>query len=635
MHNDYQDIAGAEGHNQNQIRPLTGTSGFVCPSTMSFDEHTECVGTPQPENDNHNPPNFLNLDHDLLCSQLASLCSFFNLNLPLDPFTWPESLAAIVARVKVELTPFEDQIAELQKLKEQSLKQNALIEKLKEQNAEQNELIKKLKEQKAEQKTKLAETEKTLGKTEKTLAKAEKTIEEQKVKLGLPPANDSNSSMPGSKVVGGRRKGKGKGNKNKNDQDDNDQPKTDNPKDEKRKRGGQKKRKPKNFKPFPPEKVTESTPHEPPSNVCSKCGGEMDRDSELDTLYQQVELLNNQIKVVEDRAAAYTCPHCQNVKKGSVPEEIRKRGLFGPNFIVFMVMLRFVCNASFRKIQNFLEFTLRVKASLGCITETILKASNCLVGAYEEIMAHIPTSLVVYADETTHRDNGRHLYTWVFVTSKAILFSINNRSRDILDKILTNNFVGTLCSDYYCVYLSFVKSAETIKHQTCLAHLAREFKRCAEYIVDLDISQYGEKMLKLLRALFDARDEFNAEKTEENLEKLLSCAKEFNKEGAIGPDKGIPRKLAKRFSNSDSYTTFVNNPEVEATNNTAERAIRKIVVQRHVTQGTRGEKGMAASERYWSVKATCELQNKPFQEYFKACYEAHSKGQPTPSIFAE
>ena len=53
-----------------------------------------------------------------------------------------------------------------------------------------------------------------------------------------------------------------------------------------------------------------------------------------------------------------------------------------------------------------------------------------------------------------------------------------------------------------------------------------------------------------------------------------------------------------------SYFTFVTTPGVEPTNNLAEQAIRFVVIDRHITQGTRGAVGRQWCERIWTVIAT-------------------------------
>ena len=74
------------------------------------------------------------------------------------------------------------------------------------------------------------------------------------------------------------------------------------------------------------------------------------------------------------------------------------------------------------------------------------------------------------------------------------------------------------------------------------------------------------------------------------------------------PNHPLARKLAKRFKGkaADDYFRFLADPEVEPTNNGTERQIRHTVIDRRITQGTRGQAGMRLCERIWTTIATCK-----------------------------
>ena len=56
------------------------------------------------------------------------------------------------------------------------------------------------------------------------------------------------------------------------------------------------------------------------------------------------------------------------------------------------------------------------------------------------------------------------------------------------------------------------------------------------------------------------------------------------------------RNLAKRFEkHGESYFRFITTPGVDATNNLAEQAIRFVVIDRLITQGTRSERETAGA----------------------------------------
>ena len=63
-----------------------------------------------------------------------------------------------------------------------------------------------------------------------------------------------------------------------------------------------------------------------------------------------------------------------------------------------------------------------------------------------------------------------------------------------------------------------------------------------------------------------------------------------------------------------------------------EQAIRFVVIDRYITQGTRSEKGRLWSERIWTVMATCASQGRNAFDFICQSIQAHFSDQPFPSL---
>ena len=99
------------------------------------------------------------------------------------------------------------------------------------------------------------------------------------------------------------------------------------------------------------------------------------------------------------------------------------------------------------------------------------------------------------------------------------------------------------------------------------------------------------------------------------------------------PETRHGRNLAKRFeTHGESYFRFVTTPGVEPTNNLAEQAIRFVVIDRLITQGTRSEAGNRWCERIWTVIATCVQQGRSVFAYLEAAVGAWFEGTEAPSL---
>jgi len=73
-------------------------------------------------------------------------------------------------------------------------------------------------------------------------------------------------------------------------------------------------------------------------------------------------------------------------------------------------------------------------------------------------------------------------------------------------------------------------------------------------------------------------------------------------------------------------------PGVEPTNNLAEQAIRFVVSDRHITQGTRSEGGRHLRERIGTVIATCVQQGQSVYSFLREAVRSWLEGESAPSL---
>lgn len=93
------------------------------------------------------------------------------------------------------------------------------------------------------------------------------------------------------------------------------------------------------------------------------------------------------------------------------------------------------------------------------------------------------------------------------------------------------------------------------------------------------------------------------------------------------------QNMANRFRlHGDAYFRFITTPGMDPTNNVAEQAIRFIVIDRYVTQGTRSYKGREANQRLWTVIGTCALQGRSAYNFILQAIHAYFYDEPAPSL---
>jgi transposase len=169
--------------------------------------------------------------------------------------------------------------------------------------------------------------------------------------------------------------------------------------------------------------------------------------------------------------------------------------------------------------------------------------------------------------------------------------------------------------------------------QFCLAHLIRDVKFLLT-LPDPQEQAYGQRLREALQALFAVIHQ-REQLVDGAFATALTTARDQVMRVATEdvPATRHAQNLAQRFrKHGESYFRFVTTPGIEPTNNLAEQAIRFVVIDRHITQGTRGETGRHWCERIWTVIATCAQQGRSVWDFLSAAIEAHFTGAKAPSL---
>jgi transposase len=365
--------------------------------------------------------------------------------------------------------------------------------------------------------------------------------------------------------------------------------------------------------PFPAERVTHFETHV--LDACPCCGGAVRRNGDTAKVVQQVDVGRPPQTIEQHTRPEFWCDQCKRGFVAPLPSHIERGGLVGPQLTALIAFMKGACHASFSTVRTFLRDVVGVTISRGQLSKILGKVSEALAKPYEELEALLPGQAVLNVDETGHHENGDLLWTWCFRAELYTLYHIDpTRSADVLMDKLGKEFAGVLGCDYFSAYRRYLKECD-VRLQFCLAHLIRDVKFLMT-LPDRRDRRYGEELRAALKWLFEIyhrREEYG----EEQFRCYLSFAKsEVIRVGLSGPDTKHGQNMVKRFrKHGEDYFTFVTQAGVEPTNNLAERAIRFVVIDRYITQGTRSEAGRRFCERIWTAIATCAQQGRSAWQY--------------------
>lgn len=380
-----------------------------------------------------------------------------------------------------------------------------------------------------------------------------------------------------------------------------------------------------------------------PCSSCPQCDGDdIVLLDEPPKIIQQTELIEVVTHTEEHRAYAYYCEDCDAIHYAPFPDEVVKQGLFKTRLTALVAYMKNGCHASFSTIRKFLRDVIGVTVSRGYLAKLIQKVSRSLAPPYEELLDRLPLETTLNVDETGHKENGDRFWTWVFKADLYVLFRIDkSRGSQVLIEMLGREFEGVIGCDYFSAYHKYMKDFN-VQVQFCIAHLIRDIKFLIK-LPDEQTRAYGKKLLGAVKALFKhihdaerlSQADFQAamEKAKARILRIAidEAPSRLDENGKEALNEA--QNMANRFRrHGDAYFRFITTPGMDPTNNVAEQAIRFIVIDRHVTQGTRGIKGREANERLWTVIGTCALQGRSAFNFILQAVHAYFYNKPAPSL---
>lgn len=362
-------------------------------------------------------------------------------------------------------------------------------------------------------------------------------------------------------------------------------------------------------------------------------------------IIQQVELVEKPFVVTEHVAQGYWCQGCQCHHYAAFPPEVLAAGLCGPRLTSLVSYLKGKLHGSYSGLQDFFTDVLGLKVSRGYLAKLMRKAAQAFTEPYCELMGLLPKQTHLNIDETGHKEKGASYWTWCFRAKAFIVFKIDlSRGSDVLMDVLGQNYSGSLGADFWGAYRKYARPCG-IPIQFCLAHLIREVKYLCDF-PEPSVQRYGQGFLAELKGLFHTLHR-RAKLSQKIFALALATAEAKVWDAALEPvlhPRRYPHgqvhrfieNLADRFcQHGEGYFRFITSAAIPPTNNSVEQAMRFVVMDRHMTQGTRSQRGRDVCERIWTVIATCAMHKRSAYHWMQQAIAAHFNGQPIPSLLLD
>ncbi|MBI2523182.1 IS66 family transposase [Candidatus Woesearchaeota archaeon] len=307
----------------------------------------------------------------------------------------------------------------------------------------------------------------------------------------------------------------------------------------------------------------------------------------------------------------YNCHEYRDLNTGEIfiarHKDMPKRGIFGKNVLALASYLRFEGRVVFDKIAsifaNVFDISMTTPTAMDICTRVAEKAKP----QYEILKKKVREEKTVNGDETSANRNGLPSWLWGFFSLTIALFVFNQkRGGDIIERILGKNFKGVLGSDGWSTYKVFCEEFGILL-QRCWAHAIREVKEVCMNSKRKDKSL--EFAYKWFCDIFEQVKEARKIKSQEMREQLyVELIEELDRWIQVYSTYRTLRKTVNMIKNGKEYWfTCVLYPEIEPTNNLAERMLRSWIVFRKIIGCLRTEKGEQTTETMLSLFGTWKL----------------------------
>jgi hypothetical protein len=321
------------------------------------------------------------------------------------------------------------------------------------------------------------------------------------------------------------------------------------------------------------------------------------------------------------------CPHCRKTVRSPLATDEPPQGHLGLRLLSLMTELRTKAGISYHKLAALLS-AWGCKLSAGTLAGGYRRVATWLVDKHRELLAAIRDGPVKHADETSWPVNGRNGWAWAFVCGKTTVY-VNEptRSGAVPRAVLGPDPDGVLVTDFYAAYPGL-----SCAHQYCWRHLLSECK---------EVAAEGDKVAIHLReelgAIYRRAELLAVSQT------MLSAAELERQIGRIAQRlshlrqgssrcRGVERIKNRIAKYQEQLLTFLRHPDVEPTNNRAERAIRPLVIVRKMSGGSRSWDGARALAILASCQQSLATTSEDWLNLLRAHVRASASRVTLPSV---
>lgn len=305
------------------------------------------------------------------------------------------------------------------------------------------------------------------------------------------------------------------------------------------------------------------------------------------------------------------CPNCGPVCSTHPAQVSTATGAagvhLGKNILGLIASLSKAHGLTMRRLCKILNEHFGLSISPGGVSQALDRVADRLSEPYGQLQDAVRKSLAIHVDETGWWVNGHSQWLWVFTNGLLTLYEIDNRSQEVVRRVLGDDYLGVLISDCLATY-----DPHPGRKSKCVAHHLKAINEALTEAPESVFLQAIKRFWQGAIAVHRMRSSLDTEQyakavaaLEDRLHELLGTPCTLSQE----------LRIINRLRKQDPHLlTFLHVSGVDPTNNQAERQLRPAVIARKLSAGNKTARGVRTFQTLASLAATCAQQGRSFGE---------------------
>jgi transposase len=292
------------------------------------------------------------------------------------------------------------------------------------------------------------------------------------------------------------------------------------------------------------------------------------------------------VEISEHRLQRLCCPGCGRTVRAELPAGV-PRGCFGPKLEAAIASLTVRNRLSRRQLVELMEELFGCPVAVGTIDAILTRTAETLEPGYGKLLEQTRAAGALNVDETGWYLSGEPRTLWgAFSKQTAVLRIAPDRGKQHLHGLIGDGFAGIVGSDRFSAYNSLEPEQPGVLVASApRLHLPRRPRRRAARGVRARRARGHLERLPRLEAVPEDGDRAALQRRVEAIKRQMLPLLEW---GSTGKRQRHVRALAKNLLKLwPTLWTFADVPDVEPTNNAAERGPRAAVIYRKLSLGSR------------------------------------------------